>query len=119
VQLAQDVQCLLLLLLPPARNVTITGLPGQRMPLWNLRFQRASVELCASCAFTMDSIAIANERRGNGAAVDLFVGAQGAPHRMDLGACTAAAACSSHPMNCTCFKQPHPHQQHQRHQYQL
>jgi hypothetical protein len=35
------------------------------------------VELCPSCAFTMDSIAIANERRGNGAAVDIFVGAQG------------------------------------------
>jgi hypothetical protein len=60
-----------------ARNVTITGLPGRPMPLWNLRFQRASVELCASCSFTMDSIAIANERRGNGAAVDLFVGEQG------------------------------------------
>jgi hypothetical protein len=57
--------------------VTITGLPGQAMPLWNLRFQRASVELCPSCAFTMDSIAIANERRGNGAAVDIFVGAKG------------------------------------------
>eukprot|EP00882_Tetradesmus_deserticola_P009164 GHRQ01009666.1.p1 GENE.GHRQ01009666.1~~GHRQ01009666.1.p1 ORF type:complete len:293 (+),score=84.72 GHRQ01009666.1:526-1404(+) len=61
------------------RNVTITGRAGQPMPLWNLRFQRASVELCASCSFTLDSIAIANERRGNGAAVDLFVGAQGAP----------------------------------------
>uniref|UniRef100_A0A383WBA4 Protein kinase domain-containing protein n=1 Tax=Tetradesmus obliquus TaxID=3088 RepID=A0A383WBA4_TETOB len=65
--------------IPVNRNVTITGLPGQAMPLWNLRFQRASVELCAGCAFTLDSIAIANERRGNGAAVDLFVGAQGSP----------------------------------------
>lgn len=76
----------------PRRNVTITGLPGQAMPLWNLRFQRASVELCAGCAFTLDSIAIANERRGNGAAVDLFVGAQGA---RSMRRCTRAAAAAA------------------------
>ena len=56
------------------RNLTLAGPPGI-MPVLDLRFQRAVVELCSSCVLSITNMSIAQERRGNGAQVDFFVGA--------------------------------------------
>lgn len=58
----------LLLATIACRNVTLTGLPQVETTL-DLKFKWAVVELCPSCSFTVQRLAIANERRGNGASV--------------------------------------------------
>jgi hypothetical protein len=44
------------------------------MPLFDFKFVRSAIHLCETCVFHMRNISVANERRGNGAAVDFFVG---------------------------------------------
>jgi len=79
------------------RNVTLAAQPGL-MPVLDFWFMRSVVHLCRTCVFTMHDIAIANERRGNGASVDFFVGVPGSvlmlrdSYRMRL-ACTTTGAC--------------------------
>ncbi len=58
------------------RNVTVTAYPDE-MPLVDFKFIRSAVHLCATCIFHMRDVSVANERRGNGAAVDFFVGDPG------------------------------------------
>lgn len=87
--------CLLAVVLG-RRNVTLTAKPGL-MPVLDFRFLRSVVHLCRTCVFTVHGIAIANERRGNGASVDFFVGVPGSvlmlrdSYRMRL-ACTTTGA---------------------------
>jgi hypothetical protein len=47
------------------------------MPLLDFQFMRSVVHLCPTCTLLMRNIAVANERRGNGAMVDFFVGVPG------------------------------------------
>jgi hypothetical protein len=44
------------------------------MPVLDFSFQRSGVHLCDACVFNMSGVAVANERRGIGAAVDFFAG---------------------------------------------
>lgn len=47
------------------------------MPMLDFRFMRSVVQVCPSCVLRLQGVAIANERRGNGASVDFFVGTPG------------------------------------------
>lgn len=47
------------------------------MPVLDFQFARSVVHLCPTCIFRLQNLTIANERRGNGAAVDFFVGVRG------------------------------------------
>lgn len=66
------------------------------MPRLDFQFMRSVVHLCPTCHFHMHHIAIANERRGNGASIDFFVGDPGSrltlqdAYRLRL-ACTATS----------------------------
>lgn len=64
------------------RNVTLTA-PNGLMPLLDFQFVRSAVHLCATCVFHMRHISIANERRGNGAAIDFFVGVPGSVVKLE------------------------------------
>jgi hypothetical protein len=57
----------------PCRNVTLTGLPGQQ-PLLDFDFNLSVLELCDNCTFTIEDVAIANDRRGANAQLDFFLG---------------------------------------------
>lgn len=78
------------------RNVTLRA-PDGLMPLLDFEFMRSVVHMCATCVFHIWRIAIANERRGNGAAIDFFVGVPGSvlkledAYRLRL-ACTSTGA---------------------------
>ncbi|WIA16690.1 hypothetical protein OEZ85_013348 [Tetradesmus obliquus] len=58
------------------RNVTLTGLPGQQ-PLLDFDFNLSVLELCNTCTFTIEDMAIANDRRGADAQLDFFLGRGG------------------------------------------
>lgn len=58
------------------RNVTLTGLPGQQ-PLLDFDFNLSVLELCDTCTFTIEDMAIANDRRGANAQLDFFLGRGG------------------------------------------
>jgi hypothetical protein len=65
-----------LLLTVACRNITITAALGYEAIL-DVNFARSAVELCSSCSVTFLNMTVANDRRGPGAAVDLFVGHPG------------------------------------------
>jgi hypothetical protein len=62
----------------------------------DLLFVRSAAVLCSSCTFTFKNVAVANDRRGPGGAVDFFLGEPGARIVFDNAvrfrpACTTAA----------------------------
>lgn len=54
----------------------MTGLPGQQ-PLLDFDFNLSVLELCDTCTFTIEDMAIANDRRGANAQLDFFLGRGG------------------------------------------
>lgn len=104
---AQQCMCLcrLPLLLPLTlfsciRNVTLSA-PEGLMPTLDFHFMRSVVHLCPTCHFHLHHIAIANERRGNGASIDFFVGEPGSvltlqdSYRLRLACTSTSTSCWS------------------------
>jgi hypothetical protein len=76
------------------------------MPLLDFQFMRSVVHLCPTCTLLIRHIAVANERRGNGAMVDFFVGVPGSvlilkdSYRLRL-ACTSSGT-HLYSLSCAC-----------------
>jgi hypothetical protein len=92
--ISSEVPLLHVCLASACRNVTLTAALGPDSML-DLLFVRSAVELCSICTFTFKDVAVANDRRGPGGAVEFFLGQPGARVVFDNAvrfrpACTAA-----------------------------